>query len=567
MGDSYVDCTSAEPLPYSGFEATTTSLNADFESFENFMDDDNGYGCNNFQVQRHNSSATDVSMAAYGEEQEWNSWENQQNNYYQKPAYQDQYYANQHPSSMDYRQTSIPPMPQYDQGYYGNNGDFRYHGPGANFVSGNGSYEQAEFDFGVEQEQQLTHGYAPRDPLTRSASSSTASNTSMNDRRVNRDLSIASDETTMTTPSVNKQAARAHWQSHSGYDATMEPTNYYPKERIVPYPDPHHTEPAHAVRRDAWNWKPSASYEVSGPERTSKASSMDAYGPSDYAPSSNNPSYPGLELPVYPDEAGAAPFSEYTSELPRGSQQRYPPTAMQNRKHPGFVSATQPLSNLHPKVVASALQTKSRQPNPAAQAHDSDPSKSTLTHKKTFQPLRPASSDNNSVEPGPDKLAQAPSLKENNLPLQPSGIKDVGLKSSNPATNTKIQSSATVKPERLTKRKSTGETILSPLGKRGGGQRTKNTDIKEPLSKKAKEHKGVSMYRGVSWHKRDRRWLARLWVDGKIRYLGSYFDEHEAALAVDLCALKEFGNSSARLNFTPEQREKLMSSASKLPQL
>ncbi|GBG34604.1 AP2-like ethylene-responsive transcription factor AIL5 [Hondaea fermentalgiana] len=78
------------------------------------------------------------------------------------------------------------------------------------------------------------------------------------------------------------------------------------------------------------------------------------------------------------------------------------------------------------------------------------------------------------------------------------------------------------------------------------------------------QEKSVSKYRGVSWHKRDRRWLARLWVAGKIRYLGSFCDEDEAALAVDLCALKEFGEHCPRLNFTSEQREQVKKTAQKL---
>jgi len=58
-----------------------------------------------------------------------------------------------------------------------------------------------------------------------------------------------------------------------------------------------------------------------------------------------------------------------------------------------------------------------------------------------------------------------------------------------------------------------------------------------------------SKYRGVSWHRRDHRWLARLWVKGKIQWLGAFPSETQAALAVDLRALREFGPGAQKLNF------------------
>jgi len=59
-----------------------------------------------------------------------------------------------------------------------------------------------------------------------------------------------------------------------------------------------------------------------------------------------------------------------------------------------------------------------------------------------------------------------------------------------------------------------------------------------------------SQYRGVSWHKRDRRWIARAWIKGKIRHLGSYLSEKRAAVAIDEELLKLYGPDSAlQLNF------------------
>ena len=42
-----------------------------------------------------------------------------------------------------------------------------------------------------------------------------------------------------------------------------------------------------------------------------------------------------------------------------------------------------------------------------------------------------------------------------------------------------------------------------------------------------------SKYRGVVWSKRHKRWLARCTVDRKLIQIGSFTDEHEAAIARD----------------------------------
>jgi hypothetical protein len=58
----------------------------------------------------------------------------------------------------------------------------------------------------------------------------------------------------------------------------------------------------------------------------------------------------------------------------------------------------------------------------------------------------------------------------------------------------------------------------------------------------------TSGFKGVSYHKRDRKWQARIRVNGKQHFLG-YFDTPEAAArAYDTAALHYFGEF-ARLNF------------------
>lgn len=47
------------------------------------------------------------------------------------------------------------------------------------------------------------------------------------------------------------------------------------------------------------------------------------------------------------------------------------------------------------------------------------------------------------------------------------------------------------------------------------------------------KHGWTSEYRGVNWAKPAKKWQARLWVDGKMHYLGCSDNEEEAARAVD----------------------------------
>ncbi|MBN1795892.1 MAG: HNH endonuclease [Sedimentisphaerales bacterium] len=59
---------------------------------------------------------------------------------------------------------------------------------------------------------------------------------------------------------------------------------------------------------------------------------------------------------------------------------------------------------------------------------------------------------------------------------------------------------------------------------------------------------GSSIYIGVSWCKRDEKWLARIGVNGIAIHLGRYKDEAEAARAFDKAAKKHRGEFAV-LNF------------------
>jgi hypothetical protein len=57
-----------------------------------------------------------------------------------------------------------------------------------------------------------------------------------------------------------------------------------------------------------------------------------------------------------------------------------------------------------------------------------------------------------------------------------------------------------------------------------------------------------SVYKGVCWHKRDKRWVATINIDGKTKYLGCSTSEIAAAKLYDKEAIIHFGEF-AKLNF------------------
>ena len=65
----------------------------------------------------------------------------------------------------------------------------------------------------------------------------------------------------------------------------------------------------------------------------------------------------------------------------------------------------------------------------------------------------------------------------------------------------------------------------------------------------------TSAYRGVTWNKNDRKWLVKISVKGKTRYVGNYRDEIEAAKAFDAAA-REIRGDKAKVNFPLNKIEK-----------
>ena len=68
------------------------------------------------------------------------------------------------------------------------------------------------------------------------------------------------------------------------------------------------------------------------------------------------------------------------------------------------------------------------------------------------------------------------------------------------------------------------------------------------IANSRKHRDGTSQYKGVSWHKKDRKWQARIMHEGVNINLGQFESEEEAARTYDIAALKYFRKFS-KLNF------------------
>lgn len=74
------------------------------------------------------------------------------------------------------------------------------------------------------------------------------------------------------------------------------------------------------------------------------------------------------------------------------------------------------------------------------------------------------------------------------------------------------------------------------------------------LANAKKYKKSSSSYKGVAWHNRDKKWCANIKIEDKLKHLGYFTDEIEAAKAYDKAALELFGEF-ARPNFPQNKIE------------
>jgi hypothetical protein len=63
----------------------------------------------------------------------------------------------------------------------------------------------------------------------------------------------------------------------------------------------------------------------------------------------------------------------------------------------------------------------------------------------------------------------------------------------------------------------------------------------ENLRNRTKQSNNSSGYKGVTWHKGDKKWQAQALINKKMKYLGSFDTPEEAAIAYDRFIIENFG--------------------------
>jgi hypothetical protein len=64
---------------------------------------------------------------------------------------------------------------------------------------------------------------------------------------------------------------------------------------------------------------------------------------------------------------------------------------------------------------------------------------------------------------------------------------------------------------------------------------------KQNACNQRKKNDTTSAYKGVSWYKRKRKWVAQIGIDGRSTHLGYFHDELAAHMAYCQAAQKHFG--------------------------
>ena len=77
------------------------------------------------------------------------------------------------------------------------------------------------------------------------------------------------------------------------------------------------------------------------------------------------------------------------------------------------------------------------------------------------------------------------------------------------------------------------------------------TNVENNRSFKTKSQGCTSRFRGVAWHKNRRRWVAIITLAGKLKHLGYFDDEAEAARAYNKAAINYGFNPEALNKFKP----------------
>ena len=83
------------------------------------------------------------------------------------------------------------------------------------------------------------------------------------------------------------------------------------------------------------------------------------------------------------------------------------------------------------------------------------------------------------------------------------------------------------------------DTVVDHINNIGTDNRLSNLQIISHRENCSKDRKGyTSKYTGVSWNKKNRKWVTMISIDGELKYLGSFDTEKRASITYDFAVMQ-----------------------------
>lgn len=94
--------------------------------------------------------------------------------------------------------------------------------------------------------------------------------------------------------------------------------------------------------------------------------------------------------------------------------------------------------------------------------------------------------------------------------------------------------------------------LLANMTGGGEGATDVSPEVRAKMSAYQRSRPPTAYYKGVCFHKKNGNWIAKIYLAGKIKNLGSFASEKDAARAYDIAASAAWGAGNCYLNFPDE---------------